>query len=708
MAAGRTLAFVLALAGLLAGQNPDFIRGRVFDNETRDPLPAFISVSGTDRGVTAGPDGRFQIGLGSALPPAGQKVRLKVWLIGYKLQEVEARPGQDLAIGLELEPLPAREVTVTADSGVTEERSQRTVTLNKMDTYQLPGTAADPLYAAHILPGVNSLPDSSSLLIRGGAPEEVAYFFDGVEVAHPFLSQSLHEGYFSIFDNQVIEDFSVSTSGFSAAHGDALSGLMDITAKDTLFRGEGGVGLSLLGLNSYLGLPLRNSGTFVGSFNLSRSYLMTELNGRRDRSFGTQNAFGKLNLPLGRALTLRLLALYDDYRFQETSGFQAFSRNGLAGASLTSTLSRIFVARLTLSGTFYSASYRFQDVFRQDFHDDTGQARLEASLDLEPHYLEAGADLRWRKMAEDLRSWTSGAQSAQATRRTLTFSDKFRLQDDWFVNAGLRLSSLSLGRPGWSMEPRMSLVYFLGKYDTLRLSAGLYRQFGDAFVLQQQPGLNPKSALHLCFSYDRSTKNTKLRLTLYNKEYRDLFLESPAPGSGDITNRGRGFARGAEFFIKTEGRKLEFLLVYNFLHSRRQENEVLTLARSPYDLTHSLTGIVTVKGKRSSLGLRYSYATGLPYTPLLDREWDEDHGLWTPVWGEPYSQRCPAYRRCDLNGSWSFTVQKQMVVLYFGITNLFNDQNILRYEYSEDYSVRQNSASIFGRTVFVGLYIPFF
>jgi vitamin B12 transporter len=703
---GRTLTFLLVLACLLAGQGSNFVQGRVFDKETGDPLPAFISVSGTELGATAGRDGRFKISLGSAFPAPGQKFKLIIWLIGYKRCEVDARPGQDLAIGLELEPLAAHEVTVSADSSVTEDRSQRTVTLDKMDTYQLPGTAADPLYAAHVLPGVNSLPDSSSMLIRGGAPDEVAYVFDGIEIAHPFLSQSLHEGYFSIFDNQIIEDFSVSTSGFSTAYGDALSGLMDITAKDTLFRGEGGLGLSVLGLNSYLGLPLRNSGTFVGSFNLSRSELMTELNGRHDRSFGTQNAFAKLTLRLGAGHTLRLLGLYDDYTYQETGGFRAFSHNGVAGMSLTSTLSRNFIARFTLSGTFYRASYRFQDVFRQDYQDDTEQARVEASLDLERHFLEAGADLRWKRLAGDWQSWTSGSQSVNGIRRTFFLNDKFRLRDNLYVTAGLRFSSLSLGRPGWGLEPRLSLVYFLGKNDTLRFSTGLYRQFGDYFVLEQQAGLKPKTSFQLCLSYDRSTENTNIRLTVYNKEYHDLFLNSP--DSGRLANSGRGFARGAEFFIKTEGQRLEALLVYNFLSSQRQENEVLILARSPYDITHSLTAIVTVKGKHSSLGLRYSYASGLPTTPLLGREWDEESGAYLPLWGEPYSQRCPPYRRCDLNGTWTLTLWKQMVVLYFGITNLFNDQNILRYEYNEDYSLRQNSASIFGRTVFVGLYVPFF
>ncbi len=57
-AAGRTLAFILALAGVLAGQGSDFIQGRVFDKETGDPCPplsAFPGRIGAPRpGATAG------------------------------------------------------------------------------------------------------------------------------------------------------------------------------------------------------------------------------------------------------------------------------------------------------------------------------------------------------------------------------------------------------------------------------------------------------------------------------------------------------------------------------------------------------------------------------------------------------------------------------------------------------------------------------
>jgi hypothetical protein len=62
----------------------------------------------------------------------------------------------------------------------------------------------------------------------------------------------------------------------------------------------------------------------------------------------------------------------------------------------------------------------------------------------------------------------------------------------------------------------------------------------------------------------------------------------------------------------------------------------------------------------------------------------------------------------DLNGSKTLNIFNRLVVLYFGITNLLDNNNILRVEYADDYSGRKDQLSIFGRSFFAGIYIPFF
>jgi hypothetical protein len=692
----------MLIAPHLLSQSSEIIQGRVIDKDTKDPLPAYISIKGTERGGSADYDGNFKLLLE---PEEIQKpMVLEVFQLGYKKQEVEALLGEEILIEMELEPLPPQEVVVTADSLVAEKTIPATVSLKKMDVYTLPGTSADPIYTAQVLPGVNSQPDSSSMLIRGGSPDEVAYYFDGIEIANPFLTSSLHEAYFSIFNNQVIDGFRVSTSGFSTKFGDALSGVMDISAKDSLSIGEGGFGLSIMGLNSYAGLPIKKLGSFIASYNRGHSGLMTRINDRKESEFETEHAFVKMNFQVNKTTSLRIMGLRDNYNFDHDSGFSTRSRNIIAGFSLTSILAKNIVSTFTLSRVSHQAVYDIPGTFKKEYNDNVLQARWDTSIDTENHFLEFGADIQRRNL--DFFYIDDGlydGSDAKGTRFGLYISDKWRVLDQLYLTLGGRFTSLSLADSTLSFVPRFSLAFFITPRNIVRFSGGIHSQYGDYFTLQQND-LRTKKAGHLALTYDRITDDLDLRVTLYNKEYWSLFLYEKYV----ISNNGRGYARGIELYIKRKHPKYDAFFVYNYLGSKRKENEVLFLTTSPYEISHSFTGIFQYKFKTGALGVRFSYATGLPYTPLEGREWDEANMVYLPKWGEPYSQRYPSYQRLDINGSKNISFHNRLIVFYFGITNLLNRKNILRYEYSDDYSIRSNSYSIFGRTIFVGIYIPFF
>ena len=697
----------LLIFGLLCSgyaQEMVTIEGKVFDRETKDPLPAYVMLEEAGTGITADANGNFK--LRAKLPKDVKAAKLSVWLIGYKKKEVEAKIGEFLSIGLDLEPIAAHAIVVSADSVVSDDRNQKTVTLNKMDIYTLPGAAADPVHASQVLPGVNALPDTSSLIIRGGAPDEVGYFFDGIEIRHPFLSETMHESYFSIFDNQVVENFNISTSGFHPKYGDALSGVMDISAKDTMAKGEGGLGLSVLGLNSYIGWPLTNNIGFVGSYDRGFSDLLTELNSRGgDHRFRTEHAFGKFIIRPNPSNLIRIYGLSDSYVYSEARSFGADSKNTMAAVSWTLTPSRNFVSKVLLSGTRYKVSLDIEDSLQIRQKDDVLQAKWDGLWDLERHFLEFGADIQSRSLETALMDQDQRIYQTRGTRLGLYLNDKFRISDHVFMNLGGRIVSLDLVKTGWNFDPRVSLAWLLTRNDIFRVSAGVYHQSGDYFVLKSNPDLRPKTAVHFAVSYDRIQEETELRATLYDKEYRHLFLNRP---NGLVDNEGRGYARGAEFFIKKMKKRYDVLFVYNFLRSKRQENDAAWLAPSPYEINHSLTGIFKWKWQTLSIGFRYSYASGRPFTPLAGREWDFESETYVPVWGAPYSQRYPSYQRMDLNGSKTLNIFHRLVVIYFGITNLLDNNNILRVEYADDYSGRKDQPSIFGRSFFAGIYIPFF
>jgi hypothetical protein len=694
--------FFLLIAASLFSQTHVIIQGKIIDKDTKDPLPAYVSIKGTDNGSSADYDGTFRLILESA--EIQEPMVLEVFQLGYKKQEMEVSIGEEMLVEMELEPLPPHEVVVTADSMVAEETVHATVALKKMDVYTLPGTAADPLYTTQVLPGINSLPDSSSMLIRGGSSDEVAYYFDGIEIDNPFLTGSLHEAYFSIFNNQVIDGFRVSTSGFSTKYGDALSGIMNISAKDSLTLGEGGFGLSIMGLNSYVGLPIKKIGSFIASYNRGHSGLMTRINNREESEFETEHAFAKLNIRVNKSTNLRLLGLRDNYNFAHESGFGTRSRNIIAGLSLTSTLSPNMVSTFTLSRVSHQAVYDIPGTFKKEFNDNVLQARWDTSLELEKHYLEFGVDIKRKNLDFFFieNELYEGAE-AKGTRYTLYISDKVRMIDKVYITLGARFNTFSLKNTKLNFVPRFSLAYFISPKDILRFSVGFHHQYGDLFTMQQNE-LRSKKAGHVSLTYDRISDDLDLRATLYSKDYWDLFLYQ----GSQINNKGLGFARGGELYIKRKHPKYDALFVYNYLNSKRREHDVLVITTSPYEISHSFTGIFQYKFGSGTLGIRFSYATGLPFTPLTGREWDETNNVFIPVWGPPYGERYPSYQRLDINGSKNVNFHNRLIVFYFGITNVLNRKNVLRYEYSSDYSVRSNSYSIFGRTIFVGIYIPFF
>jgi len=681
------------------------ISGTILDAETKAPVSAYILVAESEIGFQADRKGRFSlvIGLDSDKPV---EVILFVYKIGYLRKEVRVIPGKDITIHLKPEEVIHHVIQVTADSGVGPDEGKKVVTLKKMEVYSIPGAAADPIYAAQVLPGVTALPDSSSILIRGGAPEEVCYQFEGVEIEHPFLSETMHEGYFSIFDNQYVEKFNVSTSGFHPRFGDALSGVVDIEARDQFGRKEGGIGLSIMGLNSFAALPFKNSGGCLLSLNKGYSQLMTKINGREGADFQTENLFGKLKFHAGQNLQIRLFGLRDVYSFEKKEDMDIKTDNHLFGLSVQSLISELASLQLTISGSRYNS--RFSSVFYSEKkHDDVLQFSLGGVMESGRHFFETGIDAqrRWLTCDGGGENQPLVNEKAAGTRVSFYLNDRIALGRHFLVNIGFRIHSLDSCRFRLNGDPRFALAWMISKDHLLRFSTGVYHQYADYFSLRQAPELDPFRAIHHSLSYDGTRAGTGWRMTIYRKEYRRLPVRIE---NNTFTNDGYGYAQGIELYLHRETKKWKGIVVYNFLDSRRREGNLAEPARSPWEIPHSLTVILMLKWKKTHFGIRYSLASGLPYTPLADRWWDEEQQHYMPLWGDPYSVRYPSFQRLDLNGNILIPLKKRDLILYFGITNLMNRRNVLRYVYSEDYSTREEIDSIFGRTLFIGLYLPLF
>jgi hypothetical protein len=92
---------------------------------------------------------------------------------------------------------------------------------------------------------------------------------------------------------------------------------------------------------------------------------------------------------------------------------------------------------------------------------------------------------------------------------------------------------------------------------------------------------------------------------------------------------------------------------------------------------------------RIALSGRATFHSGVPVTPIYGSRPDPDRpDGYLPEYGSLNSDRLPAYFRTDLRLDWETGWRN--TILYFEIINVTNHENVLRYEYSRDYSERKN------------------
>ncbi|MCG8607609.1 TonB-dependent receptor, partial [bacterium] len=303
-----------------------------------------------------------------------------------------------------------------------------------------------------------------------------------------------------------------------------------------------------------------------------------------------------------------------------------------------------------------------------------------------------------------------------ANRTGAYLEAELQLTRGFFLKSGIRADRHDLAHE-LVLDPRASLFYRLSSTSTLRASWGIYHQFAEPLLyapIYGNPNLQSQKAAHYIVGYEKQLLYGQARVELYYKDYNRLVIENEKL---EFANTGHGYARGLDLFFK-QGvlfqDKLNGWISYSFLQSRRlqtrdtRSGQVEELAPSSFDVTHNLTlvGKYTI-GNRWSAGLTFRYATGRPFTPVVEAERDAQFNFYTPFEGPVNSERLPDYHRLDANLSYFWPFENDYVILYLALSNVLNRKNVLNYDYSIDYSERSPRTTNFSRFVYFGATFTF-
>jgi hypothetical protein len=661
--------------------------------------------------------------------PAGRHVfraQAPGYARGQAVLEVRAGASQTVTVALleAVEPPALDELLVTASRyDVANQVPPSGAFFTREEIENLSDLGDDPLRVTHRLPGIAAGDWSARSYVRGGDRNEMAIFFDGMELIEPFHFRD-YQGLFSTIDPRVVSGMQIYSGGFPVAYGGALSGLSIIDARMPTEPLQHEIGLSFL-LTSLL-----SSGTFADG---RAEWVASARRGNIDRWLKDERgepSYRDLYVHVAGTVGKHRLAFnalnYDDdillipeddpadleSSVSESDATQLWLRidsdwtDDLSGTTVVSStqFSNERTGLVSNQGQIAGAATdhrRLEGIgLRQDWQLDLTDRQL-LTWGFEIRELDAEYDYASRvDVLDSLAALNPGTGTSQAAyrlrpgghSRSVYFSDRIRFTDRLVADLGVRWDKQTYLPPDADeqISGRSSLLYQLAPATDLRLSYGRFFQAEGLIELQVEDGVvdfSPaQDASHAIVSVEhRFASDVMLRGEVFEKitrsprpRYENLFdpfvvLPELRPGRVRIAPE-RGESQGVEILAIGQ-EPLSWWAAYTW----SEANDIIDGRPVPrsWDQRHSLSGGVTWNMRQWTMSASATYHTGWPTTDLSLETVELPNGSAATVLalGERNAQSFAPFSRVDFATSRVVSAGHGTVKFFVEVTNLLDRAN---------------------------------
>lgn len=699
--------FICAINFFLPAVAQDTLRGTITDRQGEPLIGANVYLKGTYDGTITNEQGQFSF-------PTDQEGALTIVIsyLGYITQERSGSVEElsPLRIQLRASSTALDAVEVTASTFKAGDNT-RSAVLKPLDIVTTAGSMGDVVAAMQTLPGTQSNADDGRLFIRGGDARETAIYVDGLRVFTPYtrtIGGTPARGRFSPF---LFKGVSFSTGGYSAAFGQALSGVLDmqtidepqVTATDISLMTVGlGLGhtqkwdrQSLSLSTSYTNLTPYNwivpnrldwdrafrgfSGEAVYRYKTKKGLLKTYLAADRSRFAIRQK---NLNTAREESIAIKNENIYANTSFSTL----LTDRTSLyAGLSVGSNKDHLGIDEQASIGSGLNGLH----------------SRLALKTVLRDHFiLNYGVD--WLFQEDQIQKSTSANEAVFEDQLGRQIGAGF-VEADYFLSKNLALkvglrSSYHELSDQLNILPRFTLAQKLNAHSQISLGYGQYSQEVNPDFLFFETTLREEKADHYQLNYNLKTDKSNLRLAAFYKDYQELLkYKGDRNQATELNNSGSGYAYGLDVFWRANQLipYVDFWISYSWLQHERDYLNYPTAAMPTFSTNHNLSVVTKtwIESLNSQLGLSYNLASGRPYENPNTRGFQ--------------NERSPFYHNVSL--SWSYLISPQKI-LFASVSNAPNFRNEFGYRYAEmpndlgfyeSEVIRPNADQFF----FVGLFI---
>lgn len=253
-----------------AGISKCIINGRIIDKSNSEPLSgATVYIEELKNGAAADLEGRFKL----VLKPGKYKAIFNYMSMKQQEYYLQVYSSGSVTIEMKKELIALGEVKVTAnryDHVKGMEMGFERISVKTMKEIPVVFGEKDVLKVAQMLPGVLNVGEGSSgFNVRGGAEDQNMFYINKI----PVYNTSHLFGFFTSFNPDIINDFSLYKSNIPASYGGRLSSVFNITTRQgskRKFFSQGGI--SPITAHASIEIPvIKDKVSIVASFRSSYS-----------------------------------------------------------------------------------------------------------------------------------------------------------------------------------------------------------------------------------------------------------------------------------------------------------------------------------------------------------------------------------------------------------------------------------------------------
>ena len=592
--------------------------------------------------------------------------------------------------------------------------------------FKVAGIANDPLSAVFTMPGVVYAGGDAGgePAIRGSSPEDNAFYIDNMPAGYIF-----HLFGDSIFNENVVQDFSLHPAAFGAQYGNATGGVFDVKLraprnqdiKTTIdasmlkagFMVEGGISEDHAFYVSYrqslmhLFLPegeeedglTINKSPKSSDYQAKYQWLIGDDHRLTLTALGAKDS-GGLNISKaseeGRTDPDSIGDLKLDNGFDSQSiAWDSFGDDAQA-FNLTLSHTKDTTKQSYGAGQFVESTFtrlNLSTSYQREFGNhklviggEIDQGKADYSYDMIPYFCtdqDADCALKKGDRIQDV-------DTLKTTNTSLYVTDMWNVTDVVEVELGLRAERNDYTKQNF-VHPRMAVNWYATDDLKLSVKAGQYNRFPDIDTVLKKlgnPGLKSPTADHYAVGADYQINDIwKTSIEVYQKNLGDLAIaidEDNDPQALRYNNQLEGNAVGVEWVVKRELQDGWYGWA-SLSWSKSERTDLNTGIKSDYYLDTPLLGNAVVNYKLNDkwdFGARLTMRSGARYTPIVGLRDNPDHeGHYLPNYGELNSKTLPVYSRLDLQANMQSTIYDHPVQWSFAILNALGAKNESGYYY---------------------------